>query len=249
VFFDQTGDHTARLLLLDEGGKKGGGGGIPFHCPHCLLNGGETPFENARTGYFADVVVQRRPQPGEGIEFFGDEQLERPRQPLGTDKLSMFEAAGQIQIVRTAPGHGDTHAFPVDIDDRLKRRPFGNEIGRLNFHIGGGEIHHLGALRLGPNIADVPRPGPRGGGDIAEFLAAVERNPDDHQARFDLALALFAGGEKEEAMDALIEIIRRDRSWKDGEARTQLLQMFEALGPADPMTVAGRRRLSSVLFS
>lgn len=86
-------------------------------------------------------------------------------------------------------------------------------------------------------------------GDLEPLRVAVEANPADHQARFNLALALFAGGEKEEAMDTLIEIIRRDRAWKDGEARTQLLQMFEALGPTDPMTVAGRRRLSSVLFS
>ncbi len=86
-------------------------------------------------------------------------------------------------------------------------------------------------------------------GDLAPLRSAVEARPADQPARLSLALALFAGGEKEEAMDTLIESIRRDRAWNDGEARLQLLQMFDALGPTDPLTVAGRRKLSAVLFS
>ena len=86
-------------------------------------------------------------------------------------------------------------------------------------------------------------------GDLAPLRAAVEANPANHQARFDLALGLYASGEKEEAMDALVEIIRRDRGWNDDGARKQLLEFFEAMGPTDPMTVLGRRKLSTVLFS
>ena len=86
-------------------------------------------------------------------------------------------------------------------------------------------------------------------GDLAPLRAAANADPTNHQARFDLALALYAGGEKEEAMDALVDIIRRDRNWNDDAARKQLLEFFEALGPTDPMTVAGRRKLSTVLFS
>ena len=71
----------------------------------------------------------------------------------------------------------------------------------------------------------------------------------DHQARFDLAVALNAAGRREEAVDHLLEIVRRDRNWNEDGARKQLVQFFEAWGPTDEATVAGRRRLSSILFS
>ena len=74
-------------------------------------------------------------------------------------------------------------------------------------------------------------------------------DPDDHEARIDLAAALFAGGNREGAIDALIESIRLDREWNEQAARKQLLKYFEALGPKDPLTVSARRRLSSILFS
>jgi putative thioredoxin len=86
-------------------------------------------------------------------------------------------------------------------------------------------------------------------GDQADLQRRLEANPLDHQARFDLALALNARGQREEAVDHLLEIIRRDRNWNEDGARRQLLQFFEAWGPMDEMTVAGRRRLSSLLFS
>ena len=86
-------------------------------------------------------------------------------------------------------------------------------------------------------------------GDTGEFERRLEANPLDHQARFDLALALNAGGRREEAIDALIDIVRRERTWNDEAARKQLVQFFEAWGPTDDMTVLGRRRLSSVLFA
>ena len=87
------------------------------------------------------------------------------------------------------------------------------------------------------------------GGDSAEFLAAVERNPGDHQARFDLAMAQYGDGDAESAVDTLVEIVRRNLEWNDGAARAQLLKIFEALGHTDPITVEGRRKLSAVLFS
>jgi putative thioredoxin len=86
-------------------------------------------------------------------------------------------------------------------------------------------------------------------GDQADLQRRLEANPRDHQARFDLALALNARGQREEAVDHLLEIIRRDRNWNEDGARKQLLQFFEAWGPMDEMTIAGRRRLSSLLFS
>jgi putative thioredoxin len=85
-------------------------------------------------------------------------------------------------------------------------------------------------------------------GDVGEIEARLQANPNDHQARFDLALALAAHGEGERATDELIEIIRRDRSWNDDGARRQLLQFFEAWGHMDELSKAGRRKLSTVLF-
>jgi len=86
-------------------------------------------------------------------------------------------------------------------------------------------------------------------GDTAELEARIAADPKDHQARFDLALALAGHNRREEAVDQLIEIIRRDRKWHDDGARKQLVQFFEAWGPQDDATADGRRRLSSVLFS
>jgi putative thioredoxin len=86
-------------------------------------------------------------------------------------------------------------------------------------------------------------------GPIAELEQKVAANPLDHQARFDLALAYNSKGQRSEALDHLIEIVRRDRKWNDDGARKQLVQLFEAWGPTDEATVAGRRRLSSVLFA
>jgi len=86
-------------------------------------------------------------------------------------------------------------------------------------------------------------------GDTAELEAKVAANPKDHQARFDLALALNARDRREEAVDHLIAIIKADRAWNDDGARKQLLQLFEAWGPMDENSVAGRRKLSTLLFS
>jgi putative thioredoxin len=86
-------------------------------------------------------------------------------------------------------------------------------------------------------------------GPVAELERRVAGNPLDFQARFDLALAMNAKGQRGEAVDHLLEIVRRDRKWNDDGARKQLVQLFEAWGPTDEATVQGRRRLSSILFS
>jgi len=86
-------------------------------------------------------------------------------------------------------------------------------------------------------------------GPIAELEQKVAADPADHQSRFDLAVALNAKGRRAETLDHLIEIVRRDRKWNDDGARKQLVQLFDAWGPADEATVAGRKRLSSILFA
>ncbi|HEU4660306.1 MAG TPA: thioredoxin [Pseudolabrys sp.] len=86
-------------------------------------------------------------------------------------------------------------------------------------------------------------------GPVSELEQKVAANPLDHQARFDLAAALNAKGKRAEAVNHLIEIVKRDRKWNDDGARKQLVQFFEAWGPNDEATVEGRKRLSSILFS
>jgi putative thioredoxin len=86
-------------------------------------------------------------------------------------------------------------------------------------------------------------------GEIDDLRRRASFDPNDLQVRFDLALALNAAARREEAADALLDIIRRDRSWNDDGARKQLVQFFEAWGPMDQATIAARRRLSSLLFS
>ena len=86
-------------------------------------------------------------------------------------------------------------------------------------------------------------------GPIDELKAKSLADPADHQARLELANALYAADRQGEAMDELLELIRRDRKWNDEAARKQLLKLFEALGPGSPLVASGRRRLSSLLFS
>ena len=86
-------------------------------------------------------------------------------------------------------------------------------------------------------------------GPEAELRVAVEADPQDHQARFDLAAALLAVDSAAEAVDQLLELFRRDREWNGGAAKTQLFTIFEALKPQDPIVLAGRRRLSSMIFA
>jgi len=86
-------------------------------------------------------------------------------------------------------------------------------------------------------------------GPVAELQAAVDADENDHQARFDLAQALYAKGEAQAAVDHLLELFRRDREWNEGAAKAQLMTIFDALKPNDPVALNGRRRLSSMIFA
>jgi putative thioredoxin len=86
-------------------------------------------------------------------------------------------------------------------------------------------------------------------GPVDELEKKVAADPLDHQARFDLAAALNAKGKRAEAVEHLLSIVKRDRKWNDDGARKQLVQFFDAWGPADAATIEGRKRLSSILFS
>jgi len=86
-------------------------------------------------------------------------------------------------------------------------------------------------------------------GPIAELQSQAAGNPSDFETRLDLALAYWAGGQRKEAIDELLAMIKADRKWNDEAARQQLLKFFEALGFSDPLAVDGRKRLSTILFS
>jgi putative thioredoxin len=86
-------------------------------------------------------------------------------------------------------------------------------------------------------------------GDVGELAARLAIDPKDHQARYDLALAHYAAGRTEAALDELLELFRRDRNWDDQAARKQMVKIFDALGPTHELTVGGRRRLSSLMFA
>ena len=85
--------------------------------------------------------------------------------------------------------------------------------------------------------------------DLSAVRARIDSNPDDHEARYELAGALMASGDRDGAADALLEIIRRDRDWNDSAARTRLLKLMEVVGLEDPWVSAQRRRLSAILFT
>lgn len=86
-------------------------------------------------------------------------------------------------------------------------------------------------------------------GPVADLTAAVEANEGDHQARFDLAQALYANNDAAAAVDHLLELFRRDPEWNEGAAKTQLFTIFDALKPNDPIVLNGRRKLSSMIFA
>ncbi|WP_018632321.1 thioredoxin [Neomegalonema perideroedes] len=84
---------------------------------------------------------------------------------------------------------------------------------------------------------------------MSEFEERLAKDPNDHEARFDRAMAFLGQEKRQEAVDDLLELFRRDREWNEQAARTQLLKLFDAFGAKDPITLAGRRRLSSLVFS
>jgi putative thioredoxin len=86
-------------------------------------------------------------------------------------------------------------------------------------------------------------------GETRALTARLEADPNDHQARFDLALALIGAKDNEGAVEHLLELFRRDREWNEGAARAQLIKLFDSLGPKDPLVGRGRRRLSSMIFA
>ena len=110
------------------------------------------------------------------------------------------------------------------------------------------EDRNTADIRQAQLALDLARKG-KNAGDLAALEAELAQDPDNHQVRFDLALARNAQGDRKAAMDHLFELMARDRQWNDDAARKQLLDLFEVWSPTDPLTIEGRRKLSSLLFS
>jgi putative thioredoxin len=176
----------------------------------------------------------------------------------GPDIAEMLKAAEGLLADGDAAGAADLFA-QVLAEDSVNVRALG---GLARAHVAAGNLEPArqtlslvpkgkendpavsaarAALELADQAAKV--------GDVSVLEARLAANAADHQARFDLAVALNAKGERAKALDHLIEIVRRDRKWNDDGARKQLVQFFEAWGPTDAMTLEGRRRLSSILFA
>jgi putative thioredoxin len=146
------------------------------------------------------------------------------------DNLDAIAAYGQLLLRNDAVEEAKSllaNAPPTDTSQGAKPHP--------------GIAALTTAIELRDQAGDVS-----GLGELEALLAA---NPKNHQARFDLALALNARGKREAAADQLLEIMRKERTWNEDAAKTQLLKFFEAWGHTDPATVSARRQLSSMLFS
>ena len=104
----------------------------------------------------------------------------------------------------------------------------------------------VAAARTALELAEAAQKAIAGAGKLRARLA---QNPDDHEARLELATALFGSGEREAAIEELLLLFKRDREWNEQAARKQLVKFFEAMGPTDPLTQSARRRLSSLMFS
>ena len=194
-------------------------------------------------------------QPESQIKVF----IERLVGPMGPGETGeLIEAAAAAIAAGDPAGASELYAAVLEIEpDNLAAIA-----GLARLHLDNGDIEGAkGILGMGPpdKANDPAITAIRAAielaeqaaslGDTAELEAKVAADPKDHQARFDLALALNARDRREEAVDHLVAIIKADRTWNDDGARKQLLQFFEAWGPMDEASVAGRRKLSTLLFS
>jgi putative thioredoxin len=129
--------------------------------------------------------------------------------------------------------------------------------------IGRGELDQAGELLAGApkeleknaeiaaarSALELAEQGQKAIGSAGKLRARLEQNPDDHEARIELATALFGAGQREPAIDELLNLYKRDRKWNEEAARKQLVKFFEVMGPTDPLTLSARRRLSALMFS
>ena len=158
----------------------------------------------------------------------GEVALELFQQALATLPESLEALAGLVKAMAVTGALEDAQEIIAALDEEQLAKP---------------------VLREAAAAVELAAKAGEAAGDLAPLEAAVADNPDDLQARQDLAMACFAAGQKEEAMSHLLASIKQDKDWNEGAAKAQLLEFFEAMGVADKAVIKARRQLSSYLFS
>lgn len=197
--------------------------------------------------------------PESQVKAFVDKLVQAARQ-MRPDALDIPEALkGAAQALASGDLMSAQAIYGQILEQDEKNAPA--YAGLVRVFIAAGQTDQARALvdNAPPEIANAPgfseartalelaEAKPQGAPDA--LAAKVAQSPDDHQARYDLALAQFSAGQKEAAIDSLLEIVSRNRAWNEEQARKQLLKFFEALGFSDPLSVEGRKKLSTILFS
>ena len=172
----------------------------------------------------------------------------------------------QAMIMAKEAAQGGDHASAMGIYSQILQRESDNPealAGLARAMIARGEIDEARELLDGVtkeiakhaeiaaarSALELAVEGQKAMGSVGKLRDRLEANADDHEARFELATALFGTDERESAIDELLTLFRRDRNWDEQAARRQLVKFFEVMGPTDPLTLSGRRRLSSLMFS
>ena len=112
-----------------------------------------------------------------------------------------------------------------------------------------GDLARHAEVAAARSALDLAEQGQKAMGESGKLRERLVQDPDDHAARLELATALFGAGQREEAIDELLTLYKRDREWDEQAARKQLVKFFEVMGPTDPLTLSARRRLSALMFS
>jgi putative thioredoxin len=161
--------------------------------------------------------------------------------------------AGDIALAAQAYGHvlQDEPGNPQAVAGLARAYLKGGDLERAKTTLQmvsqeGAQDEAIRAVEAELKLKEAPAPE---SGETAALRAKLAADPKDHQARYDLAMALEASGDRDGALAELLELVRLDRNWNEEAARKQLVTLFEALGPADPRTVEARRKLSGLLFS
>lgn len=162
-------------------------------------------------------------------------------------------ASGDIAMAAQAYGHvlQDEPGHPEAVAGLARAYLAGGDMERARNTLkmvkpGSEEDEAIRAVEAELKLKSAPAPDQS---VTAGLRAKLEADPKDHQARYDLAMALDAAGDRDAAVAELLELVRRDRKWNEEAARKQLVTLFEAMGPADPLTIEARRKLSGLLFS
>ena len=198
-------------------------------------------------------------QPQSEIKAFVDRVVKAGGGEAPGDTLADAVAAAEEMLAEGAAADAAQTFAAILEEDLMNAAAYG---GMVRSYISMGELEQAEALLNGAPIEISKAPELEAAhaqlqlahqaadaGPVAELTEKVEANPDDHQARFDLAQALYAHNDAEGAVDHLLELFRRDREWNDSAAKTQLFTIFEALKPNDPVVLNGRRKLSSMIFA